>query len=83
MRVKFRVLAVAALTAAFFGTVPAFASDDAPEAPAPVSESEFPTETPSGEPEAPGPGQPEEPEPNDPAEAGPVTPIEEEPAYTG
>ncbi|MEU3020669.1 hypothetical protein ABZ635_25150 [Nocardiopsis sp. NPDC007018] len=81
MRVKFRVLAVAALTAAFFGTVPAFASDDAPEAPAPVSESEFPTET--GADEQDGPGQSEEPEPDDPAEAGPVTPIEEEPAYTG
>ncbi|WP_017545686.1 hypothetical protein [Nocardiopsis prasina] len=99
MRVKSRVLIVAAMAAAFFGTAPAFASDDSPALPAPEAPSEAPgpvaPEDPSVEEPTPAPVEPdpEEPAPapaepervSEPtvAEAGPVTPIEQDPNYTG
>jgi len=97
MRVKSRVLIVAAMAAAFFGTAPAFASDDSPalpvaeapsEVPGPVSPEDPSVEEPTDAPVEPTPEEPTdapvEPEkPSDPAEAGPVTPIEQDPNYTG
>ncbi|MFE1170511.1 hypothetical protein [Nocardiopsis sp. NPDC058789] len=97
MRVKSRVLIVAAMAAAFFGTAPAFASDDSPVLPAPEAPSEAPgpvaPEDPSVEEPTPAPAEPApeeptsgpvEPKPSDPVdEAGPVAPIEQDPNYTG
>ncbi|MBQ1081754.1 hypothetical protein [Nocardiopsis sp. B62] len=99
MRVKSRVLIVAAMAAAFFGAAPAFASDESPALPAPEAPAEAPVtpedpsvEEPTPAPEEPTPA-PEEPAPapaepervSEPtvAEAGPVTPIEQDPNYTG
>lgn len=99
MRVKSRVLIVAAMAAAFFGAAPAFASDESPALPAPEAPAEAPVtpedpsvEEPTPAPEEPAPA-PEEPAPapaepervSEPtvAEAGPVTPIEQDPNYTG
>lgn len=99
MRVKSRVLIVAAMAAAFFGAAPAFASDESPALPAPEAPAEAPgpvaPEDPSVEEPTPAPVEPdpEEPAPapaepervSEPtvAEAGPVTPIEQDPNYTG
>lgn len=79
MRVKTRVLIVAAMAAAFFGTAPAFASDDSPIGPDGfllASESGTPAVGKDGvpeEPQTPGPdesGVPEEPQTPDPEEKG-------------
>ncbi|MBR8743889.1 hypothetical protein [Nocardiopsis sp. MG754419] len=95
MRVKPRLLIITAMTAAFFGTAPAFASDDSPGhsddavPSAPMEEPAF-DDGPVGEAEpergaeADDPGQEEGlPEDWDPDVAGPSEPIEEEPNYTG
>lgn len=97
MRVKSRVLIVAAMAAAFFGAAPAFASDESPALPAPEAPAEAPVtpEDPSVEEPTPAPVEPDPeetaPAPAEPervseptvAEAGPVTPIEQDPNYTG
>ncbi len=93
MRVKSRVLIVAAVAAAFFGAGPAFASDESPAQPDVTAPSDHAAVGDGlAEADNPGPGLPEEPEEPteeptpgspDPDEAAPSTPIEEEPNYTG
>ncbi|WP_049568053.1 hypothetical protein [Nocardiopsis sp. SBT366] len=75
MRVKSRVLIVAAMAAAFFGAAPAFASDESPALPAPEAPAEAPVtpEDPSVEEPTPAPEEPT-PAPEEP------TPAPEEPA---
>jgi hypothetical protein len=89
MRVKPRLLIIAAMTAAFFGTAPAFASDD-PQDTAPVGEVEL-DDAPIHEDDAPPFHEDDTPpfhedglpESWDPDTAGPGEPIEDEPNYTG